>query len=296
MSKDASAVIRREDGVFQGSFTAMASPCELLVDTLNRQEAEHLYSLAKSEALRIEHKFSRYRTDNIVHEINASNGSPVELDAETCHLVEFAATLFDLSEGFFDITSGVLRRAWTFDGGSKIPDRVELDKLIQDIGWTKLDWESPFLTLPKNMQIDFGGIGKEYAVDRIRLILSNKSKASCLINLGGDLAITWPRSDHWSVGVESTEGSENPIGAIALHSGAVATSGDARRFVMQDSKRLGHILNPKTGWPIEDAPGSVTVAAKTCVEAGMFATLGILKGKDCREFLENQNLKFWIQD
>jgi thiamine biosynthesis lipoprotein len=76
--------------------------------------------------------------------------------------------------------------------------------------------------------------------------------------------------------------------------GRLATSGDARRYVHWRGKRLGHILNPKTGWPVEGAPRSVTVVARTCLEAGTISTLAYLQGPGARAFLEEQKVQFWI--
>jgi thiamine biosynthesis lipoprotein len=83
---------------------------------------------------------------------------------------------------------------------------------------------------------------------------------------------------------------------LHLERGALATSGDSRRFVMHDGVRYGHVLNPKTGWPVRHAPASVTVAASSCTEAGLLSTLAILHGARAREFLDEQAVKYWIID
>src|SRR6185436_16520955 len=112
-------------------------------------------------------KFSRYRPDNIVHRINTSNGLPVLVDEETARLLDFAATLTHLSDGAFDITSGILRQAWTFDGRGDVPRQQRIDELLALVGWRKVSWDSSTrrLQMLPGMQIDFGGVGKEYAVD-----------------------------------------------------------------------------------------------------------------------------------
>ena len=84
------------------------------------------------------------------------------------------------------------------------------------------------------------------------------------------------------------------IRRINLTSGGLATSGDSRRFLIKDGVRYSHILDPTTGWPIPGAPGSLTVAAGSCVEAGMMATLAMLQGPEARPFLEAQGVQFWI--
>jgi thiamine biosynthesis lipoprotein len=98
----------------------------------------------------------------------------------------------------------------------------------------------------------------------------------------------------WQVGIEALETSVRKADRIIrLAQGALATSGDARRFVLKDGIRYGHILDPTTGWPIKDAPRSVTVAADTCTEAGMLATLAMLNGAEAEKFLEAQDIQSW---
>ena len=133
--------VERGDGCLVGRFRAMASPCEVLVDTNDPDEAARALRIAETEAQRIEAKFSRYRPDNIVHEINHAHGEPVAVDAETAQLLDFAASCYEMSGGLFDITSGALRRAWTFDGGTRVPEPRALRELLEHIGWDKVRWE-----------------------------------------------------------------------------------------------------------------------------------------------------------
>ncbi|MBN1379190.1 MAG: FAD:protein FMN transferase [Gammaproteobacteria bacterium] len=274
----------------------MASPCELLVDSDDSELAKQITHLALTEASRIEEKFSRYRNDNIVHKINNSTGGQIEVDKETAQLLDFSAKLYQLSDGMFDITSGVLRKAWQFDGSDHVPDDHLIGELLPNVGWPKLEWRNPIIRVPTNMQIDFGGIGKEYAVDRcVQLIMKNYAVA-CLVNFGGDLAVTGPRQNNesWQIGIESVQAPGQNSGKIlSLSRGAIATSGDVRRFVLKDGKRYGHILNPKTGWPVEGAPRSVTVTAATCTEAGMLATFAMLHGQNCESFLDAEGITYW---
>jgi thiamine biosynthesis lipoprotein len=103
----------------------------------------------------------------------------------------------------------VLRRAWTFDGGVRVPSQAAIDAILPYVGWDKVKWERPVLTLLPGMQIDLGGIGKEYAVDQAARIAGTTCAASALVNFGGDLAITRPRRDGrpWHVGIEDTRAS-----------------------------------------------------------------------------------------
>jgi len=281
-----------------GVFSAMASPCEVHVAEVDRSAAERAVLLAAAEARRIEAKFSRYKDDNIVHAINTAGGGAVVVDEETARLLDYAAELYALSDGKFDITSGVLRRVWRFDGSDNVPSRAAVLALLPVIGWNKVLWRSPELTLLPGMQIDFGGIGKEYAVDRAAALVAGVTRAA-LVNFGGDLVALGASAGGrpWRVGVEALAGREAAAAKqIDLVQGGLATSGDARRYLRKDGKRYSHILDPTTGFPVPGAPGSVTVAAATCTQAGMLATFALLRGKDAKAFLAAQGVQHWVLD
>ena len=197
---------RAGDGHWVGTFSAMASPCEVLMDVEDRQEAHRLLAIAADEAWRVEDKFSRYLPGNVVDAINRSDGAPVAVDEETARLLDFAARLHALSEGRFDITSGVLRRVWSFDGRRPPPSTEEIAAVLPLVGWRRAEWDGERLRLEPGMQIDFGGIGKEYAVDRAAGLVAAASSASCMVNFGGDLAMTRPRTDGeaWRIGIEES--------------------------------------------------------------------------------------------
>ena len=290
-----SVKLEKKDNNWHGSFKAMASPCEVIIETADEREARQVLKTVADEAWRIEKKFSRYRDDNMTYRINSSDGEIIEVDDETARLLDFSDQLFRMSEGMFDVTSGVLRNAWRFDQSDQIPAQEQIDRLLPTIGWDKVSWHSPKLKLEPNMEIDLGGIGKEYAVDRCALLAREISEASILINFGGDLVITRPRKDgtDWTIGRLSSDASA-PVGVIKLRRGALATSGDAHRFLEKDGKRYCHVLNPKTGWPVEDPPHTISVAAPTCIEAGMLSTMALLQGKNAEAFLKAQEVPYWI--
>jgi thiamine biosynthesis lipoprotein len=277
-----------------GVFEAMASPCEVHVGEADRELAQRIVTLAAGEAARIEAKFSRYRRGNVIDAINTAGGRAVVVDEETARLLDYAARLHELTGGKFDVTSGVLRRAWRFDGSDRLPSEKAIAALLPIVGWDKVLWRSPQLTLKPGMEIDLGGIGKEYAVDRAAALVRPLS-TRCLLNFGGDLLALGPQAGGapWRVGIESVAAAATAARFIELSAGALATSGDARRYLLKDGRRYGHILDPTTGWPVVGAPRSVTVAAATCTDAGMLATLALLQGSDAERFLEAQGVQFW---
>jgi thiamine biosynthesis lipoprotein len=284
----------RGDDLTAVCFTAMASPCEVLLETADMQEVAELARAAAHEAWRIERKFSRYREDSVVSEINRSEGNPVAVDPETAALIDYAAQCHALSEGRFDVTCGVLRRCWRFDGSDRVPDVAAVARLRPLIGFEKLRWRSPQITVPPGMEVDFGGFGKEYAVDRVLAILCRQFPGAVLVNFGGDLASNCaPTQAPWQVGVERPDTDREARLLLEFSRGGLATSGDTHRFLERNGTRYSHILDVRTGWPVPLVPRSVTVAAGSCVEAGMLATFAMLQGRGAEEFLEAQGVRYW---
>ena len=285
----------RGDNLVAARFTAMASSCEVLFCGTDAKTALQCASVAAEETRRIEKKFSRYRSDSVTAWIHEHRGMPIEVDEETASLLDFARQCFEISGGLFDITSGVLRRAWTFDGSDRIPERAAIDKLLVHVGFDKLQWRSPRLLLPPAMELDFGGIGKEYAVDRVYGLLSARCSSPFLVNFGGDLRANRPPArTAWQVGIERPDSDREATLILDLEHGALATSGDSRRFVLCGGIRYGHVLDPRTGWPVRGAPRSVTAAAGSCTEAGLLATLALLHGAGARAFLDEQRVRYWL--
>ncbi|MGZ3375660.1 MAG: FAD:protein FMN transferase [Phenylobacterium sp.] len=277
------------------AFTAMASPCEVHVETASEELARDVGLAVEAEARRIEAKFSRYRSDSVIGRINGSGGAPVRVDDETAALLDYAGQCHALSDGRFDVTSGVLRQAWRFDGSDRVPSAEAVEAVHSRVGWTKVRWRRPEIQLPAGMEIDFGGLGKEYAVDTALAKALQRTHFPVLVNFGGDLRVSGPLAsgDRWRIALENPDQAGATDGVLTLASGALATSGDARRFLLKDGVRYSHILDPTTGWPVADPPRSVTVAAPTCLEAGLYSTLAMLHGADAESFLESEDIQAW---
>lgn len=284
----------RDKAIIAATFTAMASPCELLVATADEVIARKLGEIAAAEAWRIERKYSRYRGDSVVAELNNSGGKAVTLDLETIQLLDFAAKCHELSDGAFDITSGVMRHLWKFDGSARIPSPEEVAEARDRIGFERLQWRAGRLCVPEGMELDFGGIGKEYAVDRALALVVAHFEGAVLVNFGGDMAAnTAPDSGPWRVGVERPSRLGDARLLLDFERGGLATSGDTHRFIEHEGRRYGHILDVRTGMPVLDPPRSVTVAAGSCLEAGMIATMAMLNGPGAEKFLQDQGVTHW---
>ena len=277
----------------------MASDCEVRLAGISAERAQAFAALAIAEVRRIETKYSRYLMGSVVSRINAAAGSveAIAIDAETAQLLAFATQLFELSEGLFDATSGVLRQVWDFKTGRK-PTPQQLAEVLPRIGWNHVQWDDQTarLMLP-GMELDFGGFGKEYAADRAATLLANAGALHGLVNLGGDIRVIGPQADGWpwSLGIRHPRTENAVVASILVSTGALATSGDYERFFIECGHRFCHILNPKTGWPAQHWQ-SVSVIAPVCVAAGALSTTAMLKGPDALAFLRGQGVSYLAVD
>ena len=263
------------------TFRAMAAENEVQVHSGDPGFAEAAAARAIAEVKRIEAKYSRYLADSVVSRINReAGGSAVPIDAETHGLLVFADACHGQSAGAFDATSGVLRRAWRFDSG-RVPSESELAPLLDLIGWPRVELTEGTVRLPaRGMELDFGGFGKEYAVDRAALALRDMGAGSALVNLAGDLAVLGPQPDGspWRVGIRHPRHDGMLLATLPVTSGGTATSGDYERFIEVDGVRHCHILDPRSGHALHSFQ-SVTVHAGSCLIAGSAATIAMLKGE-----------------
>ncbi len=281
---------------FSFRFTAMASRCEVRLFAPDEASAQAWADAGIDEVRRIEAKFSRYRDDSVTTALNRAAGAgPVAVDDETAALLSFGAELNATSGGLFDLTSGVLRRAWDFKA-ARLPAPAEVEALLPLVGWHRVEWDGRHLRLPQpGMEIDFGGIGKEYAADRAATRIGELGAQHGIVNLGGDVRLIGPQADGspWTIGVQDPRGEGGvAIAALPVSHGAMATSGDYERFFERDGRRYCHLLDPRTGWPVAHWR-SMSVVAPLCVLAGACATIAMLKPvAEAVAFLEGQGLRY----
>ena len=266
---------------------------ELLLADPSAARAKRAAAAAMTEVLRIERKYSRYRDDSLITAINrAAGGDALRIDGETASLLRYADRCFVLSEGRFDITSGVLRRAWDFRATPpRLPSDDEVAAARALVGWRRVHWSSHDIRLPAcGMELDFGGIGKEYAADRAATVLRDAGIAHGLVNLGGDVRAFGGRDDGvpWRIGIRHPR-RDGPIATVELHDGAVATSGDYERHFELDGRRYCHLLDARTGWPVAHWQ-SVSVVAPLAILAGSYATTAMLAAAEAEDLLARHAL------
>ncbi len=276
----------------------MGSPCSIQLYAGNSALGKRAAQLAMDDVYRLETRYSRYRDDSFLSEINrtAAGGGRIIVDDETAGLLDYAATCYQQSDGLFDITSGILRQAWDFKSGV-IPEQETIHALLKKIGWHKLIWQRPVLTFTvPDMQIDLGGVVKEYAVDRAAALCWNAGIRHGIVNLGGDVKIIGPHDDGspWRIAIRHPRQPEGLLTTLLLHSGAVASSGDYERCITLNGVRYGHVLNPKTGWPV-NYMAAVSVIGDFCVVAGSASTIGMLKEEQGADWLDALGLPHvWV--
>jgi thiamine biosynthesis lipoprotein len=286
------------DAIHRILFDAMGSRCEIRLAADDGDNAQRLMHQAVDEVRRIEHKYSRYRPDSIVSRINAEAGrKAVAVDHETVELFSYAAALFSASGGLFDITSGVLRKAWDFRQ-PRVPSAAVLEPLLALVGWHQVECGVLEVYLRRaGMEIDFGGFGKEYAADRAATLLMQAGVRHGYVNLGGDMRFIGPRMDSrpWSIGIQDPREAEGVLATINVSEGALATSGDYERFFELDGQRYCHILDPRDGMPVRYWR-SVSVLAPLAVAAGSCSTIAMLKQRDGLDFLNASDMAYLAVD
>ena len=265
----------------------MACGCEVRIAGLDEASAHRHARQAIDEVRRIEHKYSRYRADSIVGRINAAaGGTPVQCDDETVSLLDYADALHSSSDGLFDITSGVLRRAWDFRS-ARLPSPSEVDAARALVGWQHVERDGSRVRLSQaGMEIDFGGFGKEYAADRAATLLIDAGCRHGFVNLGGDLRAfgAQPDGSAWRFGIQHPRKLDDTIASLDVVHGGLATSGDYERYLEVDGARYCHILDPGTGWPVRHWQ-SITVLAPLAIAAGSLSTIAMLKQAAASDFL-----------
>lgn len=277
----------------------MATGCAVHLYGDDQIGAKAAADAAITEVMRIERRYSRYRSDSVLTEINnaARCGRSIAVDDETAGLIDYAYACHLRSDGLFDITSGILRRLWDFKS-VRLPDRNAIDELLPKIGLTKVLWERPLLSFPTaGMELDFGGIGKEYAADQAAAVCAALGVRHGLVELGGDIAVIGPHPNlaPWKIGIRHPRDSGSRIVTVTIDNGGLASSGDYERFMEIDGQRYCHILDPFTGWPSRGLT-SASVIADRCLVAGTISTIAMLKGRDGAHWLSGLGLKHLFVD
>jgi thiamine biosynthesis lipoprotein len=272
----------------------MGTDAEVYLYADDSQRALELFEAAFSEIEAAEGALSIYRPSSEVSRINRNAGTgPVITDPETFHLLQLALAWCENTDGAFDITVGPLVRAWGFfEGEGGAPSPEDLSAATARSGWEKVALDQArrsvrFLT--PGVELDLGGIGKGWALDRAARRLRNLGVEAALLGLGQSTYVaigTPPGTDGWTVSIPDPRQGDETISTIRLRDRALSTSGSTERYFVVDGRRLSHIIDPRSGRPSEGVT-QVTVTAPTATESDALSTAMFVMGPGAaQEFLE----------
>lgn len=291
----------------------MGSRFELVSVHENKQTREDALRLAQVEIERIERLISSWDPDSETSIINTNAGEQVtKVSVELFNLIERTIKISDLTNGAFDISFSSIDPIWIFDGRTmNAPDSAQIAASVKLINYKNIVLDRNNLTVflrEKGMKIGFGAIGKGYAANKAKKVMMDHGIANGLINAGGDL-IAWgvqENGDAWQIGIADPKKEQEYIAWLNINEISVVTSGNYEKYVIIDGKKFGHIIDPKTGWPVEgirsvtlvspDAELSDALATSVFVlgiEEGLRLVNGI-KNVECL-IIDNQN-KIWTSN
>jgi len=268
------------------TFQAMATQCEIQYTAPGGDpQAARFEAAAQAWVHAFEAKYSRFQPGSIVSRINAAAGqSWVEVDEETETLLSLCDTLHFMTRGILDPTALPLIRIWNWKANPPvIPTAAEVAAAQRLVGWKKVERQPGKVFLPQSgMALDFGGFGKEYAVDLVSLIAADHGLSDVLVDFGHDLRAAGapPGKAAWHIGLEDPKNPGKTWASVGLTGRSIASSGDYLRSFTVGGRRYGHIIDPRTGYPVANGCTQATVIAGTCLQAGMLSTAAFIAGVD----------------
>ncbi|MFH1905308.1 MAG: FAD:protein FMN transferase [bacterium] len=241
------------------------------------------------EISRIEDIASAYKPDSELCSLNKAG--EYESSRELLYVINEARYTSVLSDGAFDITCKPLIDLWHNARETKeFPDTQNILNTLSLVGYKNILIKNNNVKFDKaGMKIDLGGLAKGYAVDMAMDLIKNYDIKGALINAGGDIRAIGKREDGklWEIGIKHPRERNRIIGLINLENSAVATSGDYERFFMLNGKKYSHIIDPRTGYPVDNQIVSVSVLSSDCLTCDNLATaLTVLGEKRGIELIE----------
>lgn len=266
------------------SWRALGTQCEVQYAAASDAQAQAFERAAVGWVEGFEAKYSRFRADSVVSRINAAAGhSWVTVDAEMGQLLDLCANLHFITQGVLDVTALPLLRLWDYKAAApRLPSEAEVGAALRLVGWKKVQRDADKVFLPEpGMALDFGGFGKEYAVDIVAQIARDHEITAALVDFGHDLRAVGvpPGRPAWHIGLEDPTQPGMHRGSIALQKGeGVASSGDYLRSFILNGQRYGHIVDPRSGRPVINGCRQATAVARSCLLAGVLSTTSFVLG------------------
>ena len=274
-------------GVRSIAFRALGTNCAIQFRLADQKRALEFVAEALGWLGAFEAKFSRFKPDSLVSRINQAAGREwVNVDAEMETMLDLADAMHGLTNGVMDAATLPLVLLWDWKVVHEhLPDASAVARAVSLSQWKDVQRKRGKIFLPREgMGLDFGGFGKEYAVDQVIGIAKKFGITDALVDLGRDIFAIGGNGVHpfWHVGIQDGVKTDKCVGGLAVSGFAVCASGDyARRFEHQ-GVRYGHILDRRTGWPVRHGLRAVTAIAPSCLLAGIYSTtvfvLGLAEG------------------
>lgn len=285
---------QQAERAFSKTLILMGSRFEITAVSADDPLAWQSIEAAIAEIDRIEKLISSWDPHSQTSKINLFAGiRPVTVDQELFELIRRSQKISRLTGGAFDISFASIDNIWRFDGSmSQLPDSALVAASVQKINWRdiQLNPDSLSVYLPhQGMRIGFGGIGKGYAANRARTLMQGMGITSGLVNAGGDL-IAWgqrPQGAAWSIGIADPENPAQIFAQLEINNQAVVTSGSYEKFVEFEGRRYAHIIDPRTGWPVQTLK-SVTIICPDAELGDALATAVFVLGPQDGLYLINQ--------
>lgn len=243
--------------------------------------ADDALQAAEEEIYRLEQLFSCQASEAELARCNRAG--QLTVSAETAALVQTALDLSEATGGAYDPTLYPLSLAWGFSGGAyRVPDAEELRSLLAVTGASRVSVNGCRVTLQPSTQLDLGGIAKGYAAGQLRKLFTEAGVRSAILSLGGNIAAvgTKPDGSDWQVGLQDPENPDTYFGILSVRDACVVTSGGYQRYFEQDGVHYHHILDPKTGCPVESGLLSVSVVSEDDTLADALSTALFVMGFD----------------
>lgn len=266
-------------------FQALGTQCEIQFTAGDPAAGQAFVREAVAWVQAFEAKYSRFRPDSLIGRINAAAGRDwVAIDADAERLFALADQVHVLTRGVIDPTMLPLLRLWNYRAAApRVPSAEEIAEASARTGWARVRREPGRIYLPETgMGLDLGGFGKEYAVDCVVDIARAHGVLHVLVDFGHDVRVLGapPGAPCWSVGVEDSRTPGALRARLAVTDAGIATSGDYIRYFESGGRRFGHIIDPRSGYPVANECRSVTVVANSCLEAGLLSTTAFVLGPD----------------
>jgi thiamine biosynthesis lipoprotein len=269
------------------AFFVMGTVIEFKLYCQNKEFCNEAIFEAYTEVKRLDDMLSNYKSDSNLAQVNTYAGKGrIKVPSEFIELTERAVYFSNLTDGAFDITVGELVDLWkNSQQKDKMPDERAIKRTVSEcVGSKKITLyarEKEIELKSSCLSIDFGGIGKGYAVDRALRILRDKGIENGLINFSGNIyAIGSPPGEEgWRIAIKHPRMKDEALTFIEVRDMAVSTSGDYERYFEIGGKRFSHIIDPRTGYPVEYVP-SVTVIAENATDADALSTAVSVMGKE----------------